>query len=163
MTSPIKYPSHKGLSLIEISPHEWPCRVGEITILLSKKVGYCALVREISRDTQEALVSLLDYTKDDLPFTIPLYDCIPTRKGPEDLISQYHLTPQQFSDNLSKERSFPDFDSPAISKSRKKSLNTKSTKKKKKLEGAELLTVLAGLSEEQKKALGKIMKKSLSK
>jgi hypothetical protein len=150
--------SHKGLSLREISPHDWPVRVGELTILLSSKVGYCAIVMRIVGST--ARVGLLDHTSEDRLIEVPLYDCVPTRKTPVDLIKTFHPSAQDFSEALHKERSFPDFDSPALSKSRRTS-----TKKKKKppLEGAALVAALALLTPEQKKAIGLLVKKNREK
>ena len=154
----VEYKTHNGLTLKEISPHEWPARVGELTILLSCKVGYCGIITGISQQNQVATVYLLDYTSEDEPLQVPLYDCVPTRKSPEDLIKYYHPTPQQFSIAVSRERDFPDFDSPALSKSRRSS--TKTGVNKPKLEGAALVAALALLSPAQKEALASLFKKN---
>jgi len=154
----VEYKTHNGLTLKEISPHEWPARVGELTILLSEKVGYCAIITGISTQHNMATVYLLDYTFEDEPLQVPLYDCVPTRKTPKDLVKHYTPTPQEFSDAVSRERSFPDFDSPALSKSRRSS--TKTGVKKPKLEGAALVAALALLSPAQKEALASLFKKN---
>ena len=151
-----EYKSHNGLDLKEISPHDWPVRVGELTILLSNKVGYCGIVLRVTGD--KARVGLLDWTLEDRYLEIPLYDCVPTRKSPSDLVKQYHPSPLQFSQALNYERSFPDFDSPAIAKS----LKTKS-KKKPLLSGAALVAALALLTPEQKLAMGALIKKNKEK
>ena len=155
-----EYESHKGLSLKEISPHEWPVRVGELTILLSHKTGYCGIIVGISQQSQVASVRLLDWTTEDTTLEIPLYDCVPTRKTPMDLVKAYQPTAQGFSLALHTERSFPDFDSPALSKSRR----TSSKKKKKPpLTGPALVAALALLTPEQKKAIGLLVKKNREK
>jgi hypothetical protein len=155
-----KYESHNGLTLKEISPHDWPVRVGELTILLSHKVGYCAIVVGVSRQNQIAGVRLLDWTHEDTTLEIPLYDCVPTRKTPQGLIEMYRPNSVDFSQALTAERSFPDFDSPALSKSRRTSTKKKKTPP---LEGAALVAALALLTPEQKLAIGKLVKKNREK
>lgn len=151
------YSTHKGLRLEEISPHEWPVRVGELCILLSYKPGYCAVVERI--DNNKAYVVLLDWPINHPVKEIPLYDCIPTRKTPWDLVSLYEPSPEEFSQALVKEREFPDFDSQVLAKSRRTSGTKSKSVKKPKLKKAELLAALANLSDLQKEALKKLLAK----
>jgi len=151
--------SHMGLSEEEISPHEWPCRVGELTILLSTHAGYCALVLDIDTEHSLAIVCLLD-DADCTKISVPLYDCVPTRKFPLDLVQVYTPTRVQFSQAVEAERSFPDFDSPALSKSRRSSTKKSKTKP---LTGAALVAALALLSPAQREAIGKLVKKNKEK
>jgi len=147
--------SHMGLAELEISPYEWPARVGELTILLSAHTGYCAIVYDVDTEHSIAIVSLLD-DADSAKFSVPLYDCVPTRKTPLDIVSQYTPTPQEFSHAVEQERSFPDFDSPALSKSRRSSTKKKAPAQKA-LKGAELVAALALLTPAQKEAIGRLV------
>jgi len=156
----IVHKSHNGLTLKEISPHEWPVCVGELTILLSHKVGYCGIIVGVSQQSQLASVRLLDWTTEDITLEVPLYDCVPTRKTPVDLIKTFQPTAQDFSLALYTERSFPDFDSPALSKSRRTSTREG---KKPVLKGPALVAALALLTPAQKKAIGKLVKKNHEK
>jgi len=63
---------------------------------------------------------------------------------------------QDFSAALVHERSFPDFDSPALAKSRRKT----ATPKKPPLSGAALVAALANLTDEQKKSIAALVKKA---
>jgi hypothetical protein len=152
--------SHNGLTLKEISPHKWPVRVGDLTILLSGKVGYCGFVTSISHQNQIAGVRLLDWSGEEATLEVPLYDCVPTGKTPQDLVKHHQPSGKDFSQALSAERSFPDFDSPALSKSRRTSSKVK---KKPPLSGAALVAALALLTPKQKLALGKLVKKNKEK
>jgi hypothetical protein len=154
------YPKYyHGLKPQEISPYKWPAKEGELTILLDKKPGYCALVIETRE--QKAFVRLLDSIGADSVFEVPLNSCIPTRKTPLDIISLYKPSLPSFVEALQKERSLPDFNSPALAKSRKKGGSKK--KEVKKLSNEELLKALLTLDEEKKKSLGFFIKNEIQK
>jgi len=148
--------SHKGLSLEEISPHEWPAQVGELTILLSWKPGYCAVVHKTNVQEDYAEVRLLDWPPDAPLVKVPLYNCVPTRKTPQDIVQMYVPSAQEFSQALTHERSFPDFDSPALSKARRSSTKTKKVPI---LTGPALVAALALLNPAQKEAMKKLFGK----
>jgi len=144
--------THKGLKLLDISPHNWPVSVGELTILLSKKVGYCAVVKSVN--SVSARVGLLDWHGSEGDLVLPLYDCIPTGKTPLDLVQKYTPTAQEFSSALWRERSFPDFEAPGA-------LRRKPTTKKKitALKGKELVSALLELTPAQKKKVIELLGK----
>lgn len=92
--------------LTTITPHAYPVRAGELTILLCEPRGYCALVLSVYSD--KAVVRLLDAEVRHIE-TVWLDDLIPTRKTPLDFLKLYEPTPQTLSRALEKEREQVDF------------------------------------------------------
>lgn len=103
------------------SPHSWPPSVGQIVILLDEPRGYVGVLDRI--EGIYGYVRFLDSTEELIQ--TDLMSLLATGKTPQDLITQYELTPQEFSTGLANERTFPDF-------SRTKTTRKGGVKKKKK-------------------------------
>lgn len=121
------------------SPHKFPPKLGEVVILLDEPRGYVGIL--VGVDDTIGIVRLLDSQAGD--FKTPLTSLLPTGKTPTDLTSQYSSTPEEFSQNLSVEREFPDF-----SRIKKKKGGGKKKEPKK-------------MTQEQKVFLAKLIKQKL--
>ena len=119
------------------SPHQWPPVVGQLVILLDEPRGYVGVL--VSVRDKSGYVRLLDSTDDYVQ--MDLTSLLSTGKTPQDLITQYELTPQELSKGLATERSFPDF-------SRVKKTTKKGGVKKKKVLTEANKMYLAGLIKE---------------
>jgi len=145
-------PTEAQLSLLKAaSPIEPPIKVGKVGLLISTGLnnGYCVVVDSITSDV--ATVHYLDSTPNEEKFEVDLWTIIPSDKSPHDLLSRFVPTDKSLTKALEFERSLPDF---SKLPSKKKS----STKPKK-----TLAEELIGLSGEDKKALGELLKQMLKK
>ena len=111
------------------SPHSWPPSIGEVVILLDTPRGYVGVLEEVKMGI--AQVRLLDSHQDRGVVISPLSGLLSTGKLPHDLVERYELSSRNLSENLSTERSFPDF-------SRLPSKRSTTPKKKKQLTEAQL-------------------------
>ena len=90
-----------------LTPHKWPCEVGQVAITTLSPEGYCVEVMSLS-DEQTALVRYLD-SEDQVYFTQSLFSLVPTGKTLVDLVNQYEPTPVSLDAALDIERTMPDF------------------------------------------------------
>jgi hypothetical protein len=143
-------PTEAQLSLLKAaSPIEPPIKVGKVGLLISTGLnnGYCVVVDSITSDV--ATVHYLDSAPGEEEFEVDLWTIVPSDKSPDDLLKRFVPTDASLTKALDFERSLPDFTK----------LPTKSKSKPKK----SLAEELVGLSVEDKKALGELLKMMLKK